>query len=124
MVGFFGIRATSNASRYAKRMRSAAKKMPKALNKKLRDVAVRILADASRKAPVRTGALRASGRITPILTGYRVSFGGGGTGVNYAAAVEFGANGRPAKPFLGPAVKENRNFAKSQANAALKEVTR
>ena len=124
MVGFLGIKATSNASRYAKKMRRAAKKMPKALNKKLRNVAVRILADASRRAPVRTGALRASGRITPILTGYRVSFGGGGTGVNYAAAVEFGSATQTAKPFLQPAVEENRNYARQQAQAAIKDVTR
>ena len=124
MVGFLGIKATSNASRYAKKMRSAAKKMPKALNKNLRDVAVRILADASRRAPVRTGALRASGRITPILRGYRVAFGGGGTGVNYASAIEFGSKNITARPFLGPAVKENRKFAKEKVKATIKEVTR
>lgn len=124
MVGFLGIKTTSNFAKYARRMRGHAKKIPKVLNKNLRDVAVRILADASRRAPVRTGALRASGRITPILTGYRVSFGGGGTGVNYAAAIEFGSKNITARPYLGPAVKENRKYAKQKVKAVIKEVTR
>ena len=63
-----------------------------------------ILNAAKKRAPVRTGALRASGRVEiPKSTTRLVAFGGGGTGVNYAGIVEFGgANSRP-QPFLRPA---------------------
>jgi HK97 gp10 family phage protein len=64
-----------------------------------------VLDEAKRNAPVATGALRASGRmVRGGPTSYLVMFGGGGTGVNYAAAVEFGSSTRGPKPFLRPAV--------------------
>ena len=54
-------------------------------------VASMILKDAKHFAPVRTGALRRSGRIEvnkeKVVT---VAFGGKGTGVDYAPFVEFG----------------------------------
>ena len=80
----------------------------------LRQVAFLILADAVRRAPVLTGALRASGR-TRALNQHRIviEFGGRGTGVDYAPAVEFGTFRTPPKPFLRPALKAKRKEIKS-----------
>lgn len=44
--------------------------------------------------------------------------------MNYAAAIEFGSKNITARPFLGPAVKENRSYAKQKVKATIKEVTR
>jgi HK97 gp10 family phage protein len=71
----------------------------------LAKIAGQVLSEAKRNSPVATGALRASGRMERGgPTSYLVMFGGGGTGVNYAAAVEFGSSTRGPKPFLRPAV--------------------
>ena len=54
-------------------------------------VASMILKDAKHYAPVRTGALRRSGRIMVLdKKTVMVAFGGRGTGVDYAPFVEFG----------------------------------
>lgn len=67
-----------------------------------------ILNKAKRKCPVRTGALRASGRVeTPKPELRIISFGGPGTLVDYAATVEYGGR-YPPRPFLRPAFLEVR----------------
>lgn len=80
--------------------------------KAIQRIAFAVLRDAKQNAPVRTGALRASGRVIEKskLT-QEVEFGGGGTGVNYAAAVEYGTGRTSPKPFLRPAVKKNQEEA-------------
>jgi HK97 gp10 family phage protein len=83
----------------------------------LKRVAELILADAKKRAPVLTGALRASGR-TRTLNQHRVAieFGGRGTGVDYAQAVEFGTFRTPPKPFLQPALRAKKKEIKSTIN--------
>jgi len=74
-------------------------------------LAHQILNKAKRRAPVRTGALRASGRVEKKGKTLRIiSFGGPGTGVNYAALVEYGGR-YPPRPFLRPAFYEVRATA-------------
>jgi|14BtaG_2_1085337.scaffolds.fasta_scaffold00911_14 HK97 gp10 family phage protein len=76
--------------------------------KNLDTIAQRILTDAKRNAPVRTGALRASGRVKRVNQfRRRVQFGGAGTGVDYAQAVEFGTINTRPRPYLEPAVIKN-----------------
>jgi HK97 gp10 family phage protein len=75
------------------------------VSKVLDTIAYRILTSAQKKVPVNTGALRASGRVRKVNQFRRiVQFGGAGTGVNYASAVEFGTFRQSPKPFLRPAV--------------------
>ena len=84
-------------------------KVNKNVAKAIQRIAFSVLRDAKRNVPVRTGALRASGRVIEIskLT-QEIEFGGGGTGVNYAAAIEYGTGRISPKPFLRPAVKQNQ----------------
>ena len=83
-------------------------------------VAFRILTSAKQMAPVRTGALRASGRGRKVNQFRRiVQFGGAGTGVDYAQAVEFGTFRQSPKPFLRPAVLRHK---KDIENIMLKAV--
>lgn len=70
-------------------------------------IAQRVLTQAKKNAPVDTGALRASGRVKRINQfRRRVEFGGAGTGVDYAQAVEFGTIRNRPKPFLEPALRK------------------
>ena len=72
--------------------------------KELDVLAHKILTAAKKWAPVRTGALRASGRVEKPSANVRIiGFGGGGTGVNYAATVEYGAGNQRPQPYLRPA---------------------
>ena len=70
-------------------------------------IAQRINTNAKKRSPVRTGALRASGRVMRVNQyRRRVQFGGSGTGVDYAEAVEYGTMNTAPRPFLEPAVRE------------------
>ena len=83
-------------------------------------IAQRVLADAKRNSPVDTGALRASGRVeTPHKYTRIVKFGGAGTGVDYAPAVEYGTGERSPNPFLRKAVLKNKAFFKSVGVSAV-----
>ena len=78
----------------------------KVSEKTLDKVAQAILTKAKKIAPVDSGALRASGRVKRVNQYQRiVQFGGSGTGVNYAQAVEMGTFRQRPQPFLEPAVK-------------------
>tara|TARA_R110002050_G_scaffold7274_2_gene28396 strand:+ start:3968 stop:4384 length:417 start_codon:yes stop_codon:yes gene_type:complete len=92
-------------------------------------LAHQILNEAKRKAPVRTGALRASGRVMNLGThSRRVEFGGGQSGVMYAAAVEFGRfspTGRQRgsvtmpQPYLRPAMVKVLGGARKELKKVL-----
>ena len=71
-----------------------------------------IARDARALAPVRTGRLRESidGRIES--SGPDEVRAVVGSDVEYAAAVELGARGRPARPFLLPAAERNTERAR------------
>jgi HK97 gp10 family phage protein len=59
-----------------------------------------ILSAAEARAPVRTGALRASGFVQGDTVGF---------GVRYAVPVHWGARGRPARPFLRDAIRQTED---------------
>jgi len=81
----------------------------------LAKIAAQVLGKAKKNAPVITGALRASGRMERGgPTSWLIMFGGGGTGVNYAAAVEYGSATRSPKPYLRPAVMSVLPHAKKE----------
>jgi HK97 gp10 family phage protein len=72
-----------------------------------------VLADAKKFAPVLTGALRASGRVRRVNQHRRaIEFGGRGTGVNYARAIEFGTFRTRPQPFLRRSLIKNRKQIK------------
>ena len=72
-------------------------------------VAHLVLKDAKKLAPVLTGALRASGRVRRINQYRRaIEFGGKGSGVDYAMAVEFGTYRTAPRFFLSRALKKNK----------------
>lgn len=80
-------------SRFASELRRGSKRVPTKIVPSYLDLlASRILTQAKKNAPVRTGALRASGRIELTANPRQriVSFGGQGTKVDYARYVEFG----------------------------------
>ena len=86
----------------------------------LERVAQRVLTDAKKNSPVDTGALRASGRVeSPNKHTRIVKFGGAGTGVDYAPAVEYGTGERSPNPFLRKAVLKNKAFFKSAGVTAV-----
>jgi HK97 gp10 family phage protein len=91
-------------------MNKMAKKVSKVdVPLELDKIAFRILTTAKRGAPVRTGALRASGRVKRTNQYLRIiQFGGRGTGVDYATYVEFGTFRQRPKPFLRPAVMKHK----------------
>lgn len=92
-------------------------------------LAGRVLANAKKRAPVKTGALRRSGRIEKVGKSTRIlSFGGKGTGVMYAAAVEFGRfvpRGRQRgsvttpQPYLRPALLEEMKKSRGEMKKVL-----
>lgn len=95
--------------RFASDLRKNSKKMStKVVPSVLDRIAAKVLTKAKRNAPVRTGALRASGRIeVPNPTKRIIAFGGQGTKVDYARYVEFGRfsfNPYDPIPYLRPAL--------------------
>jgi len=96
----------------AKRMRKMAAESDRAINRALRSASIDVVRIAKVTAPKRTGALRRSIRVArdPISRRPSVAAGGGGTGVNYAAYVEFGhttiGGGMVSpRPYLIPAAR-------------------
>jgi len=105
--------------------RSSGKKLKGNLSRAIKKIAFSILKDAKRNAPVFTGALRASGRVIQINKfAQEIEFGGNGTGVNYAAAVEYGTGRKGPKPFLRPAVAKNQKEANRLIIKALKDANK
>ena len=94
-------------------------------------LAGRILNDAKRNlaSSVRTGALRASGRVETLgINSRRIAFGGGQDAVMYAAAIEFGRfnpRGRQRgsivmpQPYLRPALIKNLSGARKELDKVL-----
>jgi len=101
-----------NPGTMAKALNKKGVKIKKKMRKPLLIIAVQILQKASANCPVQTGALRASGRIQVAgsitmdrgVNSYAIVFGGGGTGVDYARAVEY-----TSKAYLRPAVASVKN---------------
>ncbi len=96
------------------------------LDQATKNAAEIVLADAKRKVPVRTGALRASLDIKaeknkkPTKKVYRVfSKGVRSGGVRYAFAVENGTSKMSARPFLRPALDNNKNQIKDEMNRTI-----
>ena len=132
---------TDPFGRFAQDLRKAGRGIPLSTVSYLDLVAGRILASAKKNAPVRTGALRRSGRIEkadsihgPVRI---VSFGGVGTGVMYAAAVEFGrfnpvglqrGSTVAPRPYLVPALlkemRASRGAMKKVLNQNLKHLNK
>ena len=125
-----GVRMTRRIDPFAK-FSAALRKSGKALKTSSVPHAVdilahRVLRNAKRRAPVRTGALRASGRVEAGRSANQriVAFGGGHTGVEYAKAVEYGRYSyAPAapQPFLRPAIIEEMREARSEMKKVLQK---
>ena len=112
--------------RFAKDLRKYKKKLSHSVGPMFIDkVAARILVDAARRVPVRTGALRASGRIEKVSVNVRmVAFGGKGTGVEYATYVEYGRFSRApydGRYFLRKAVMKNIKSVRKELKADMEK---
>ena len=114
-------------SKFATELRRGTKKVPTRVVPSFIDIlANRIVTRAKRNAPVRTGALRASGRVEMGFTPQQriVSFGGQGTMVDYAKVIEFGRFSRAPfapKPFLRPALLAEMKNARKDVKVALEK---
>jgi hypothetical protein len=112
--------------------RSGKSSVPMAMLSYVDLLAGRVLTNAKKRSPVRTGALRRSGRIEKFKNANGevrvVSFGGEGTGVQYAAAIEFGrynpvgrqrGSTTSPQPFLRPALIEEMKKARPDMKRVL-----
>jgi HK97 gp10 family phage protein len=88
----------------------AKREMHRALAEALDAAADTAVRSAKRRAPVRTGALRASIGRTAVersRNSYRVAITAG-VGLDYAAVVEFGGIYTPAQAFIRPAARSGK----------------
>ena len=98
----------SGIEKIIKKIKNKPKKLEKDIDNEVKNCAINILRDSKRICPVNTGALRRSGRFEKIREmAYKVSYGGAGTGVNYAKFVEFGTRYMMAQPYLMPSFRKN-----------------
>jgi hypothetical protein len=77
----------------------------------------KVLVKAEGYAPVRTGELRDSGYVSVDESGNKAT-GEVGFTANHAAPVEFGSQGREARPFLRPAWDEEVTFGSAKQELA------
>lgn len=77
---------------------------PELMENVVKEVAIRVDAEAKKKAPVDTGNLRAS--ITMEVDGLEATVG---TNVEYAPFIEFGTSRQQAQPFMTPAKQKVEN---------------
>ncbi len=79
-------------------------------------VAYDVLADAQRRAPVRTGYLRNSGQVEPAEDRFSryIHFRAG-----YAAYVEYGTRRMRPQPYLTPAVERHRRTLQEDFRALI-----
>jgi len=85
-------------------LRTADKIIVGGVSKGLKPAADVVVKEAKRRAPVRTGRLRAS--IDSTVNRDMISIE---ASVNYAAFVEYGTRGRSPQPFLNPAAEGSMN---------------
>lgn len=106
---------SSNVMRGGRLLGTFNKKFQAGIDKEIRRVAANILRTAKVLVPVRTGALRRSGRIERLSVGGKaitdllVAFGGPGTGVDYAPMVEFGTYQMAGHFYLLRAVRKHQH---------------
>lgn len=91
------------------------------LDDAMETVVTKIAADASRKAPYKTGWL--SSNIRGIVLGWvgEVLEGAVGTNVEYGKYQEEGTQYMDPNPYLQPAIDENRDWAFEQFEAAIQD---
>lgn len=113
-----GWNATTNIKSVFGVFNTVPKKAQEEVSKSLRKVASTILGQAKRNAPVKTGALRRSGRLQVVpgvgkhFVKLLITFGGPGTGVNYAQHVEFGSAKQRPRFYLLRAVRQHSPLLK------------
>jgi HK97 gp10 family phage protein len=86
------------------------------IQKALEVCAIKVEGDAKLQAPVDTGLLRKS-----ITHRTGEDYAEVGTSTEYAPFQEFGTSKMPARPFLLPALNQNRNFIKNTMTLAVKK---
>jgi len=104
--------AKTNATSVMRILGRVKDKAQKGCSQATKDLAAKILFLAKENAPVQTGALRRSGRLEVIpgvgssFVNILISFGGQGTGVDYATHTEIGTVYQPGQFFLLRAVRK------------------
>jgi len=84
----------------------------------------RLVYDQPERGYKRTGALRRSGRLEMIDKGFKISYGGPGTNVDYAQFVEFGTERMEPRPFLRNAVLNNKVMLRKLGNFSGKIISK
>ena len=109
-----GWNATSSFNSGFRVFDTVAKKAQEEVSKSIRKVTADILRTAKKNAPVQSGNLRRSGRLSVVpgigknFVSIIISFGGKGTGVDYAHIVEMGSSKQPAQFYLLRAVRAHQ----------------
>lgn len=105
------------AAKFEELDRAVEDKLESAMN----TVVTKIAADASRRAPYKTGWL--SSNIRGIVLGWvgQVLEGAMGTNVEYGRYQEEGTRYIDPNPYLEPAIEENRQWAFEQFEAAIQD---
>ena len=113
-----------SASQTARRLREMGEHVEREAKQALRAGADKVVADAKRKVPVRTGKLRDSIKAVPNSDGssYRISANAKKNGVAYGQFVEF--DPRINKAFLYPALDENRGRIRENVKTAVQNALR
>lgn len=90
----------------------------------LKNGADKVVADAKNRCPVRTGKLRDSIKAVPNRDGsvYEIEANAQNNGIYYGAIVEFSP--RINKPFLYPALEQNRQAIYELVSAAISRAVR
>ena len=123
----FSFRGAGGFKKFAKDLEKLGPKTKSKTVPTMMDIlAAKILNFAKEKVPVRTGALRASGRIEDRASKTRrvVAFGGAGTQVMYAAVVEYGRTAfapMAPQPYLRPAVIKTMRVVKPELKRSLED---
>ena len=117
--------ALINSAKFVQSLKRQGEHVLKAAKQALRIGVDEIVSDAKVRCPVRTGTLQSSitAKAFSEGTGYIVSARAlNNKGIDYAQYVEF--DPRINKPFMYPAVKENRGKIYKMINAAVRVATR
>jgi HK97 gp10 family phage protein len=107
-----GWNVTSNAMSVFRALSAVPRSVEKEGAKGIKGIGAKILRAAKENAPVETGALRRSGRLESLsgigtkFVQLIISFGGKGTGVDYAQFVELGTATQKGQFYLIKAVRK------------------
>lgn len=124
-IGFTRGRGTGMSSyKTVAALRELGEHVVEAAKSALKDGADKVVADAKARCPVKTGKLRDSIKAVPNKDGsvYAISANAENNGVYYGVIVEFSP--KINRPFMYPALEENRQQIYDNVSAAISKAVR